>query len=29
MSDKSSINIAARSDKVSLLNLQNNQHKLL
>jgi len=29
MSEESSIKIAARSDKVSLLDLQNNQHRLL
>jgi len=29
MSEESSIKIAARSDKVSPLDLQNNQHRLL
>jgi len=29
MSGKSSIKIVARSDKVSPLDLQNNQHRLL
>jgi len=29
MSEESLVKIVARSDKVSLLDLQNNQHRLL